>query len=266
MGVTLADVSEYQPNIDLGGYLAAGYRVIIARAHSGFRPDHCWPARRDAIRRHPFAGAGYYQYVSAVRDPAQQAREFIQAVGPLAPNEWPIGDFEEGAGDQTRRAEAWFRVIDQWCGFPAMLYTGASFLHDRLSGAGHWRRPLWIASYPSSYQPTPTARPAGALLWQYTDRGHFPGIPGACDGNQYPNSYAQLVRACRPDQPKPPSEAQIMAIAAAVNSAGALHVFVEAKDGSVWYTWQSKGQSGWHGGKAGASVASLSPFAPAPKK
>lgn len=56
-----------------------------------------------------------------------------------------------------------------------------------------------------------------------------------------------------------------MAITAVVNSAGALHVFVEAKDGRVFYTWQRKGETKWNGGKAGGSPAGLSLFAPAPK-
>jgi len=68
-----------------------------------------------------------------------------------------------------------------------------------------------------------------------------------------------------PPTPTPPTEDEIMAIATGVNNAGALHVFVEAKDGSVWYTWQKKGDTAWQGGKAGVSTAKLQPFAPAPK-
>jgi hypothetical protein len=66
--------------------------------------------------------------------------------------------------------------------------------------------------------------------------------------------------------PQPPKEEDIVAITTGLNNAGALHVFVEAKDGSVWYTWQRKGESAWEGGKPGKSVADLKPFAPAPGK
>ena len=69
----------------------------------------------------------------------------------------------------------------------------------------------------------------------------------------------------QPPTPTPPKEEDIVAIATGVNNAGALHVFVEAKDGSVWYTWQKKGDTAWQGGKAGVSTAKLQPFAPAPK-
>jgi hypothetical protein len=65
--------------------------------------------------------------------------------------------------------------------------------------------------------------------------------------------------------PTPPKEDEIVAITTGVNKAGALHVFYEAKDGSVWYTWQRPGDTAWQGGKPGQSTAKLQPFAPAPK-
>lgn len=64
---------------------------------------------------------------------------------------------------------------------------------------------------------------------------------------------------------KPPTEEEIVSVSAVVNGAGALHVFVEAKNGSIWYTWQRKGETSWQGGKAGAAPAGLQLFAPAPK-
>jgi hypothetical protein len=56
-----------------------------------------------------------------------------------------------------------------------------------------------------------------------------------------------------------------VAVTCGTNAAGAFHVFVEAKDGSVWYTWQRQGDTSWQGGKPGKSTAELQPFAPAPK-
>lgn len=54
-------------------------------------------------------------------------------------------------------------------------------------------------------------------------------------------------------------------VASAVSARGDLHVFVHVKDGSVYYSWQGKGSTGWSGGQPGQSVAGLSLFAPAPK-
>jgi Rv2525c-like, glycoside hydrolase-like domain len=64
----------------------------------------------------------------------------------------------------------------------------------------------------------------------------------------------------------PPTEDQIMAITSGNDKHGNLHVFVEASDGSVWYTYQPKGGTAWNGAEAGKRIAGLVPFAPAPGK
>lgn len=53
-------------------------------------------------------------------------------------------------------------------------------------------------------------------------------------------------------------------ISACLSATGVLHVFVEAADGSLWYTYQSKGHTDWNGGAAGQRIAGLVPFAPKP--
>jgi hypothetical protein len=68
-----------------------------------------------------------------------------------------------------------------------------------------------------------------------------------------------------PAQPKPPTEEEIIGVASAVSASGNLHTFVEAKDGSVWYSWQAAGASAWSGGKPGVAPAGLTLFAPAPR-
>ena len=106
--IRLADCSEFQSSIDAPAYLAAGHTTLIVRAHNGYRPDKLWRERRDYLRRFPFAALGFYQYIAADRDPAEQAHDFIAAVGPLRANEFPVGDLEEGKGSQIgpRRAVA----------------------------------------------------------------------------------------------------------------------------------------------------------------
>lgn len=265
----MADVSEFQPNVDAPAYLKAGNECIIARTYNGYRADNTMYNRRDYLRGQPFTGVGWYAYLEDGPDAADQAHAFIQGIGSLRGNEWPILDLEEGSGDQTGRADAWFRVVDNWAGFPAMLYAGASFLKTNLGGAGRWQgRPLWIASYPSSYQPSPSAEPSDPhLLWQFSDRHQFAGI-GACDGNVYHGTAQQFVSAARSQSGgvKPPTEDEIMALAACVADNGTMHVFYEADDGSVWYTYQPKGKTDWNGGKPGKQLAGLSPFAPNPQK
>ena len=197
--ITLADASEYQPNVDADAYIKGGHAVLIVRVHNGYRPDKEMPGRARYLRGKPFVALGWYQFLAEDRDAATQAREFISTVGALHPNEFPILDLEKGRGNQTPRAEAWFKVIDQWAGFQASLYSGSSFIRYQLNTTAHWgSRPLWIASYPNSYQPVPSLEPGGADWWQYTDRGHFPGIPGAVDGSIFHGTAQQFLARVRP--------------------------------------------------------------------
>jgi hypothetical protein len=261
--IRMADVSEFQGNVDAPAYLAAGNHCIIARAYSGYRPDHTMPGRRDYLRGQPFTGVGWYAYLAADRDPTAQAHEFVQTIGQLKGNEWPALDLEEGGGDQTGRAQAWLNVVDAWAGFPAMIYSGASFFNDHLGGTGHWKgRPVWIAAYQS------TEPSAAHMLWQFSDSYSFAGI-GSCDGSLHHGTaqeFMTAVRAGAGPSPQPRTPEETVAITAAQNANGSLHVFVESKDGSVWYTYQSKGESSWNGGEPGKKIAGLVRFAPAPGK
>ena len=238
----LADISEFQPSIDAPAYINAGHKTLIVRAHNGHRPDNCWPARRDYLRKHPFTAVGYYQYVVSSRDPAAQARDFIACLGPLRPNEFPIGDFEEGSGNQAGRAEAWFRVVDTWCGFPATLYSGQSFGRTQLGGWARWRgRPRWIASY-SSQEPADPHE-----LWQNTDKARFPGLAGAVDGNIFHGTAARFLAVMRPGSIGPPAPAppdafsDAQSMASVLKHDGCPEVFVETASGAVWHSWMHEG-------------------------
>jgi len=258
--IRLADISEFQSNIDAPAYLGGGYKCLIVRAHNGYRPDNKWPGRRDYLRGYDFTALGFYQYLVSDRDAATQAREFCSTVGPLRGNEFPILDLEVGSGSQTARANAWFDVVDAWAGFPGTLYSGESFGNSNLGGWSQWEgRPRWIAAYRSS-EPT-----APHELWQNTDHASFPGLSGGVDGNIFHGTDEQFLSTMRPGAEVLPLE-DYMAIAACVADNGTMHVFVEASDGSVWYTYQPKGSTSWNGGKPGKQVAGLSKLAPAPGK
>jgi len=128
----------------------------------------------------------------------------------------------------------------------------------------------WIAEEAAAFglpitRLTPSqAQGSGRGVCQHVDLGARGGGHHDC-GAGFPMDYVLNLARGGGGQPTPPKEEDIVAISTGVNSAGALHVFVEAKDGSVWYTWQRKGETSWQGGAAGKSVAALQPFAPAPK-
>jgi GH25 family lysozyme M1 (1,4-beta-N-acetylmuramidase) len=191
--IYMADISEFQTNIDAPTYLK-NHQCVICRVHNGDRPDHMMPVRMNYLREQPFAGIGWYQYLATDRDPAAQAHDFISLVGHLRTNEWPILDLEVGNGDQTARAQAWFNVVDEWANLSATLYSGLSFLNSNLGGAGHWTgRPIWVAAYGQNEPGVPHS------LWQFSESWQCPGVtPGQCDGSvHHGTTPAQFVSDMR---------------------------------------------------------------------
>lgn len=241
--IYMADISEFQSNIDAPTYLGAR-QCVICRAHNGNRPDNMMPVRRNYLRGYPFVAIGWYQYLVANRDPAAQANDFVATVGALMANEYPVLDLEEGGGDQSGRAQAWFNVVDVWAGFPATLYSGDSFFRTQLGGTARWAgRPCWVAAYGQSEPTQPHT------LWQYTSSANVPGVTGACDDSVHhgsPQEYLSSVRAGHliptPTPPTPPPEDEKqMIIAGMVNGQGYIAV---KPDGSV----HAYGTAGYHGG------------------
>jgi hypothetical protein len=126
----------------------------------------------------------------------------------------------------------------------------------------------WIAEEAKRYgipieRLTPSeAQGSGRGVCQHVDLGSRGGGHHDC-GPGFPMN--EVLTMARGGSPAPPTPEEYMAIAAAVSSSGALHVFVEAKNGDVYYTWQSKGTTNWNGGQPGKRIAGLTFFAPAPK-
>jgi len=144
---------------------------------------------------------------------------------------------------------------DEWMRHPNMLANCAAWISEE---AAYYSIPI------TKLSPT-DAQNNGRGVCFHSDLG-ISGVGHNDPGLGFPVDYVlSLARGGSSPTPTPPKEEDIVAIATGVNNAGALHVFYEAKDGSLWYTWQKKGETAWQGGKPGKSVAELKPFAPAPK-
>ena len=254
----MADVSEWQSDVDAAAYKKGGYQVIICRTYSGYSPDKKMSGRRDYLRGAGLAGIGWYCYLAASKDPADQARAFINTIGKLGANEWPILDIEEGSGNQTSRAEAFLKVVDDWAGFPGMIYASEGFFSAQLSGASHWKgRPVWVAAYRNSYSPSTAGEPnCGQVLWQYTDRASIPGIAGGVDCSVTRRSVADFMKAVRPGGAAPapdpvPAPAQ-SEIGPVVKLDGAIAIFAMRASGEVLWAYQTTANGGYAGAQPGS--------------
>jgi GH25 family lysozyme M1 (1,4-beta-N-acetylmuramidase) len=215
----LPDFSQWQstgkpdwvPTPDFAGIKRRNGGAAIIRVGYGLNHrDHCFARNRRAAQRHKYAFLGLYHFITP-GDVAAQARAFCEWVGKLAPNEIPIVDIERGSGDQSSRAEKWFRIVDSKLGLSPLplkkrswLYSGESFLTTQLGGVRASGRNIWVAAY---RQTEPTL---DHILWQSTDGGdngiHKIGWPGAgrCDTNVFHGSLKQLAAVIsRDDLPYP---------------------------------------------------------------
>jgi Glycosyl hydrolases family 25 len=222
----LPDFSENQssgapnwtPTPDFAGVKRKNGGAAIIRVSYGIdHRDHCFIRNRRAAQHHKYAFLGLYQYVTA-GDIAAQARAFCRWVGELAPNEIPIADIEEGSGDQDRRAEKWFDIVDRKLGLSdqkierrSWLYSGENRLTTQFARVCASGRPIWVAAYRDE-EPT-----LGHILWQstggdQTNSGEpigshqipWPGCGRKCDTNLYHGTLKKLAAAtARDDLPYP---------------------------------------------------------------
>lgn len=217
-GVTVAltgpDVSQNQPDVDWARVKAGGHDFAIAKVTDGLgTPDPAfgkgrWKAMKDAgvIR-----GAYHFGRPQKGRRPEDEVVEFLQRLkeaGGLADGDLvPVLDLEMfgKAGRLTPRqtlewARGWAGELRRRIGRHPIIYTGVFWRETMGNPGDDLGCPLWLAAY------VPTARlkqtiPAawkteGQRLWQHTDKGSCPGIPGHCDMNRFagPRSEFEALR------------------------------------------------------------------------
>jgi GH25 family lysozyme M1 (1,4-beta-N-acetylmuramidase) len=195
MILALADVSEFQGNIDWAAYGAANPAVVV-RVHNSNRPDNFAQPNIAGARAH-CSWRGWYQYLTASADPVKAAHDFQATLGPTLPGEVMILDLEEGAGDQRARRQAWLDALQdpvEW------TYSGMYFARQRLPGV----HVEWLAAYGQG-EPTDSH-----TLWQNTNSRRFAGIPAPCDGSLFNGTLAQLQALTTPLSPLDSRKARTM--------------------------------------------------------
>jgi hypothetical protein len=207
-GLIVNDVSAHQGAIDWPAH-RAGRQAVILRAHNGHTADARWHENRAGA--HPLRLVGIYQYLVADRDPVAQAHDFIETIGDLAPNEWPILDIEEGSNFATR-ARAWLAVVEAALGRQAWVYAGDNLWQTTDLAKAVGQRPRWVARYSSAHQPV-----AAWSLWQRASDAHALGVAGFVDESYFPGDIEHLVNLAIGDtEDMPLTDADLDAVQARV--------------------------------------------------
>jgi hypothetical protein len=184
LSIYLADVSEFQPDINDTTYIGWSHGIVIRAAYGDSHTDGAWygGARRSGLHAAGIEFLGIYQYLVAGQSGTAQAQAFQALVGPIQDGEVFVADFEEGS--QPMLTDWYNEMISLYGpGISSYLwtYTGLSF------GETEGILPVqWIADY------TATEPSTSHILWQFTDAYNVPGV-GTCDCNSYDGTMAQLA-------------------------------------------------------------------------
>ncbi|MFC6061145.1 lysozyme [Streptomyces ochraceiscleroticus] len=201
-GVAGMDVSSHQGNVNWAAAWRAGARFAIVKATegTGYRNPKYGQQYGGSYNAGMIRGA-YHFALPNTSSGAAQANYFVdngggwKADGRTLPPALDIEYNPYGAtcyGLSRAAMNAWIRdfsaTVHARTGRYPMIYTATNWWRlctgDNASfGIKH---PLWIARYAASPNPLPAGWPAHTI-WQYADRGRFPG-----DQNVFNGSLDQL--------------------------------------------------------------------------
>ena len=194
------DVSHHNGRVDWPRIRTAGYAFAYLKASEGatWRDSTFLRNRAEAERAGLVTGA--YHFFTLCRPGADQARNFVAAIGPPAAVSLPPAvDLEFGGNCGERpsyvamRAElaSFLAVLDSAGHRPAVLYVTKEFYGEYLEGDEPQNR-LWVRSV--------FGRPryGGAwTFWQYAATGRVDGAKGRIDLNAFNGSSAEFQALVR---------------------------------------------------------------------
>lgn len=213
---TGVDVSQYQhpgaAAVSFPALKQGGTSFVFVKATEGpgwanpwLRGD--WAASSAAGLAH---GAYHFARPSRRRGSAvAQARWFVRVAGTMRqPGELPpVLDIESTGGLRPRAligwVGTWLRTVQRLTGRRPIVYSYPGFWRRAMAGTRAFRNyPLWGACYCGA----PTTF-GGAwrswTFWQFSDRGHVPGVPTLVDVNRFAGSSAELTALANGSVPAP---------------------------------------------------------------
>lgn len=208
------DISHHQGEIDWTEVAASGQvQFVYVKASEGVKlDDECYQKNVKEARDQGLM-VGAYHFFRSDADGEKQFEHFKRAAGrdfdliPMLDLEADGGKIADKA-EYRRQVEAFVQCCEREYGTPPVLYSGISFWKDFVQPAASWC-PYWAAWYPMKKTEPGlkgllqvvkgriitwltgwsgrkkmmdlTHPDLGAMTWQYSDRGHIPGIKGYVD-------------------------------------------------------------------------------------
>jgi GH25 family lysozyme M1 (1,4-beta-N-acetylmuramidase) len=183
------DISHYEPNVQFHDIKASGVPCVITKATQG--TSYTDPTFLDFLARGRSVGLimGAYAFLNPGGGAAQA--DYLLEVGHLTSGDLqPIVDAEKlGLTKETT-----FAALEELTrrGYAPILYASLSFFGDVLGNPTDY--PLWLAAYRAVLPDLPGS--VALFAWQYTDRGHCPGVATTCDCSHFYGSLDDLKSYC----------------------------------------------------------------------
>lgn len=203
------DVSSYQGSVDWGRVKSAGAGFGIAKASEGLSiTDPTFSKNWEGMKAAGIKVRGAYHFGHPSESAESQASHFAGIVGRPALGEFLVLDIESAtrpiyeAGNWTKKTQ---NSVSDWCvdfvnavktktgvGSNRMwIYTGEWFWDPKAGGSDALAKyPLWVSGY--SISPPMPKGWVSWTMWQYTDKGSWPGVGGGCDSSKFHGSQTEL--------------------------------------------------------------------------
>ena len=147
---------------------------------------------KEAEKRNIAKGA--YHFFRSSKRGKDQARNFINTVGKIGPNDLPpvldIETIHKGCSHKTLNARAleWLKTVTKHYGRKPIVYSSASFIENILCDEIKQNYPIWVAHYG-----TDKPRYEKWNIWQFTDKAVVYGIEGYTDLNVCPSDFLKSL-------------------------------------------------------------------------
>lgn len=204
------DVSHYQKGIDWNAVAADGVKFAFAKATDGALGfDGEFNSHRQRAKENGLI-FGSYHFFRFEEDLAEQARNFLKAVGdtkgelpPVIDVEWDKHSTHYGEGtmmdnEAADRVWAFLAIVTHSLGFYPMIYTNPYFWSPGKRSESFKPCPLWVPNYGAKdisgvKVPSPWSK---IDFWQYSESIHAYGVDKV-DGNWFMGDEAALRKLVR---------------------------------------------------------------------
>ncbi len=205
------DVSDHDDIVNWHQVKSAGYTFAFAKATEGKTFQASTFPRNWRIMKAAGVIRGAYHFFRPVKDPTEQARNFldyVNSVEPIQLNDLPPAlDLEHypshievewqsiTKGERIERVRTWLEIVEQETKRKPIIYTSFGFWDSYMQGVKDFSdHPLWVANFTTRSKPVIPSEWTGWAFWQYTESTEIPGIPNPGeDGDRFNGSLNELL-------------------------------------------------------------------------